>query len=146
MTLSIPQKKEYAKSLYCNDGLNQKQVAEKVGISTKTMGSWVEKYKWEKLKTSFIMTRENELNRLYAQLRELNTVIENREEGNRYSSSKEADTLSKLTASIRNLEVEYSISDIISSFKGFNEFMRKIDFDKSKDFIHYLDKYIQSLL
>lgn len=146
MKLNAEQKKNWAKTLFCNEGLTQKDVAAKVGISPKTMSVWVEKYKWEKLQVSFIMTRESELKRLYAQLRELNTDIESKPEGKRYSSNKEADTLIKLTAAIKNLEVEYSIADIVSSFKGFNEFMRKIDLAKAQEMVSYLDLYIKSLL
>src|SRR4051812_43183728 len=98
LELSIDQKREWAKTLYVHQRLNQKETAIKVDVSAKTMCLWVEKYSWDTLRVSIILTKEQQLNRIYSQINELNTKIESKPEGERYADSKEADTLVKLSS------------------------------------------------
>lgn len=140
------QKKEFAKLLYLRESLTQKEIAEKVGITEKTISLWIKKGNWSQLKTSFIITKEEELRRIYIQINELNNFIESREEGKRYASAKEADTISKLATSARSMETDASLSDVMAVFKRFLNWMRNIDLDKAKEFIEYQDAFIKTLL
>ena len=117
--MEIKQKKEWAKLLYLKSDLNQKEIAEKVDVSEKTLSHWVndEKENWELLKSSFIITREQELRRIYIQISELNNSIADREHGHRFATPKDADVLSKLAAAAKSLEAETSISETISVFR-----------------------------
>lgn len=148
MDLPIKQKKEWAKLLFLKSDLNQKEIAIKVGVSEKTLSHWVndEKDNWELLKSSYIVTREQELRRIYIQIGELNKTISLREEGNRYASSKEADILSKLGAAAKNLEHDSSISDTISVFKEFTDFMREVDFKKAQELVVFMDSFVKQKL
>jgi uncharacterized protein YjcR len=89
------QKKEWAKLLFIRENLSQKEIAEKVGISTVTINKWAQADGWTKLKQSMLTTRETQLSRLYMQLDELNTMIMSREAGSRFADSKEADEFNK---------------------------------------------------
>ncbi len=148
MDLPIAQKKEWAKLLYLKSDLNQKEIAEKVGVAEKTLSKWVndEHENWELLKSSFIITREQELRRIYIQISELNTFISERPEGSRFATSKEADVLSKLASAAKSLEAETSISDTISVFREFSEFIKEVDFGKAKEFIVFQDAFIKHKL
>lgn len=144
--LSNKQKKEWAKLIYTIEGLNGKETAKKVGVGAKTMSQWVNEGKWDNLKASFIITKEQQLHRMYAQINEINTEIEKREEGKRYANNKEADTLVKLTAAAKSLESETSIADIISTFIDFNDWLRLLDLPKAQDFQKLQDEYIKTKL
>jgi transcriptional regulator with XRE-family HTH domain len=144
--LSIKQKKEWAKLLYTMQRLNQKQTAEKVGVSPKTMNNWVQDEKWDDLRASLIVTKQEQLRRLYAQINEINTEIESRPEGKRYALSKEADTLVKLTASAKALETESSIAEMIAAFTGFINWLRLSDLLKAQEFTRLQDEFIKTLL
>jgi len=138
--------KEYAKLLFVKENLTQKEVAERCGVTEKTMSRWVRDEKWEDLKVSLLTTKEDELRRLYAQLKELNDMVYKRPEGERYANNKDADIISKLTASIRQLETETSIAQIVEVGKSLAEWLRKIDVDKAKEFVSYFDGFIKDRL
>lgn len=133
--LTNAQKKEWAKTLYLQGVMTQKDIADKVGVSKVTMTKWVNdpEDNWEKLKQVLLITRESQLKRLYLQLDELNTAIMKREEGSRFANSKEADTINKLTTAIRTLETEASIADIVSVAKRMFEWLRTISPAKAKE-------------
>ena len=82
--------------LYLKEHLTQAEVAERVGVSKQTLCKWVKTEKWEELKTSVSLTREEQLANLYRQVAEINKAIAGREEGERFATSKEADTINKL--------------------------------------------------
>ena len=146
MSLSIAQKKEWAKLLFLKENLLQKEIALKVGVTEKTLSGWINKENWEQLRTSLIITKEEELRRIYMQIGELNTFIMNKEEGQRFANSKEADTLNKLAATARSLETDTSIAEIIEVAKQFIVFVRKEDNEKTKELTKLFDEFIKSKL
>jgi len=146
MAAKRSQKKDFAKLLYIKESLTQKEIAEKVGITEKTLSLWINKENWSQLKTSLVITKEEELRRIYIQINEINNSIETRENGQKFSSPKEADTISKLAAAARAMESDASLSDVIEVFKRFINWMRAIDLDKAKEIIVYQDAFIKTLL
>lgn len=144
--LSIKQKKEWAKMLYLKEHLMQSEVAERVGVSKQTLCKWVKVEKWEELKTSVSLTREEQLGNLYRQVAEINRAIAERKDGERFATSKEADTINKLASAIEKMEKETGISDIISVSKGFLDWLRRTDIEKAKELSLYFDSYIKDRL
>lgn len=144
--LSNTQKKDWAKLIYTTEGLNGKLTAQKVGVSAKTMSAWVIKGKWDDLKASLIISKEQQLRRIYFQINEINNDIETREVGKRYANSKEADTLVKLTSAAKTLETESGLSSIIEAFMGFNNWLRLLDLKKAQEFLKLQDGYIKTKL
>lgn len=140
------QKKELAKLLFINERLTQKEICARVDVSEKTLSKWVNAEDWKRLRQSLIITKEEQLRRIYEQIDELNVAISQREQGKRYANSKEGDTLAKLTASAKNLETEASVSDIISVSKKFLNWLRPVDLDKAKEFANYMDLFIKEQL
>lgn len=140
------QKKELAKLLFINERLTQKEICARVDVSEKTLSKWVNAEDWKRLRQSLIITKEEQLRRIYEQIDELNVAISQREQGKRYANSKEGDTLAKLTASAKNLETEASVSDIISVSKKFLNWLRPVDLDKAKEFANYMDSFIKEQL
>lgn len=69
---------EFAKTLFVNEGLTQKEIAVRLDVSEKTVGTWVKKGNWEKLKTSLLVTRDNQLSELYKQLENATMEIKTR--------------------------------------------------------------------
>src|SRR5699024_4139113 len=107
MSLTLSRKKEYAKTLFLSEvNLNQKMIAERVGVTERTIGNWIKKYGWRDLRRSLITTKQNQISLLYDQLEFINTTIAERED--KAANSKEADVIIKLTGAIQRLEVETS--------------------------------------
>lgn len=140
------QKKEYARLLFLKENMTQQEIAQRVGCTEATLSGWKTKEGWDTMKKSLLATRQEELARLYDQLKELNDYILTKQEGQRFANSKEADVIRKLTASIRELETDISIAQVVDVMIPFNEFMRKIDIDKAKEMIELQDSFIKSLM
>lgn len=142
--LSNKQKKEYALVLYTNQGLTQKEIAVKVGATEATISKWKEQGKWDNLKANLSVTKAQQLQDVYAQINELNTTIRSRKVGERFATSAESDTLSKLSATARNLETETSLAETINVFVGFTDWLRRVDIEKTKEWVQLQDSYIKS--
>jgi transcriptional regulator with XRE-family HTH domain len=141
--LTVKQKKDWAKTVYLNERLTQKEIAERVGVSAQTLGKWIAKEKWEALKTSLSITREEQLANLYRQVAEINASIAARDEGQRFANSKEADIINKLAAAIDKMERETGLADIVSVSKDILSWARIIDPARVKELSGLFDAYIR---
>ena len=86
------------------------------------------------------------MGRVYSKLGDYNKAIAGRKDGERFATSKEADTINKLAAAIEKMEKDTGISDIISVSKGFLDWLRKTDIEKAKELSNYFDAYIKDRL
>lgn len=142
MSMNAQQVKEWAKLLYTKEMLTQREVAERTGKSPTTINRWVKKDRWDDLRVSLTITKEEQLKSLYTQLKELNDEIAARPE-RRYATTAESDTISKLSSAIEKMETEVGLSEIISAFKGFTEWLRPINLDDAKLLAAHMDEYIK---
>lgn len=144
--LTNSQKKEWAKTLYLKENLTQKEIAIRVGVSQQTITRWVNAEKWEDLKTSITLTRQEQIGNMYRQVAEINRSISAKNEGERFADSKEADILGKLAAAINKMETEVGIKDIIEVGSKFIDWIRAVDLDKAKDITSLYDAFIKDQL
>jgi hypothetical protein len=117
-----------------------------VGVSEVTMSKWVNSEKWDLLKVSITATREEQLRRLYLQIGEYNTVIEAREKGKRFATSKEADAINKLAAAIEKLEREVGAVDILNVSKKMLDWLRTFDLAKAQELSDLFDAFLKDNL
>lgn len=145
--MTAKEKQEYAYLLYSKgDGLTLKQIAEKVNSGVNTISRWKKKYKWDELRKSMLVTRGEQIRRLYDQLDALTQHIANKPEGSQYANKGEADSLTQITRSINNLEKEMTSADVINVFIPFITYVAKVDGEKAKEFIEFQDNYIKTLI
>lgn len=145
-TLKGNQLKDWAQLLFVKEGCSQKEIAERTGKSAVTINRWAKEGEWTKLKQSLLVTREAQLSRMYMQLDELNTSIMNKEEGQRFPSSKEADTISKLANAIRTMETEASIADIVEVSKRLLNWLRPVNPTLAKELASVINDFIGDIL
>ena len=143
-TLTIGQKKEWAQLLYTRENMLQKEIAGRVGVSVVTMCNWVKAGRWDEMKTSITITKEEQLKNMYRQLSELNKNIAARPEGERYANSHEADTISKLANAIQKMETDVGMADIIATFRKFVEWLRAFDLPEAQRLTPLLDGFVKS--
>lgn len=141
MPMTIEQKKEFAKLLYIKERLTQKEVAQRVAIGEHALGRWVKDGGWDKLRRSLLVTKQEQIAKLYAQLETLSDLIAKRAE--KVANSKEADIYTKLTAAIRNLETEINIGDCVEIGMEFCDYVRNNAPDKVGDVVDLFDSYIK---
>jgi len=144
MALNKTQAKEYAKTLYVSENLHQKVIAERVGVTEKTLGKWINDGGWKNLKRSLLTTKQNQISMLYDQLEFINNNIAERDL--KVANNKEADVISKLTAAIEKLEVETSVGETVEVCKKLIEFIQYDDLQFAKRLTGYCDTYIQSIV
>lgn len=137
----MAQKKEWAKLLYLQNEITQKEIAQKVGTSEQTLTKWINNEGWKLQRTSIVITKENQLVLLYDQLEALNSAIRDGEQ--KYATPAQADTIVKYSAAIRALETEISLADVIEVAKRFVKFLRPIDNEKAKDVAKLFDAFIK---
>lgn len=144
MALTREQKKEYSKTLYLSENLHQKVIAERVGVTEKTLGRWINLGGWKNLKRSLITTKQNQIALLYDQLEHLNNEIANRE--SKVANSKEADIIIKLTGAIERLEVETSVGETVEVSKKLIGLIQQEDLELAKRVTTYCDLLIQNMI
>lgn len=142
--ISNEQKREWAQILFVREGMTQKEIAAKVGVSERTMTTWVDKYNWDRLRKSLLLTKEDQLRRLYDQLDWLTQSIA--ESDYKVADTKQADIISKLTASIKSLETETSLAEIVDVGQKFIEFVRSQDLEQAKLITGLFDSFIHNSL
>ena len=141
--LKSEQKKALARDLYLLGSYTYEEIAMKVGTQRQTISRWAKAGGWEDLKAGMSVTREEILKRLYQQLNNINAIILEREPNERFANSKEADAMAKLSATIKNMEIDVGISDIISVGMRFCEWLRRVDLDKAKEYVQYWDLFLK---
>lgn len=139
-------KKELAKLLYTRNNLNQKEIAVRVGVTEKTLGVWIRDGAWEDFRKSLLVTKDEQLSFFYNQLDSLNKAIDARPEGFQFATSKEADVQSKLTASIKRLETETNVGQIIDVAKLFISWLSPNDLVQAKAITKLFDAFIKERL
>ena len=140
------QKKEWAQLLYLKENLTQQEIADKVGVSRRTVVSWVNAGKWEEMKTGLTMTREQQIMNIQRQIAEINRTIAERPQGERFATATESKTIAQLSAAIDKLEKDAGLKDLISSATRFLVWLRAIDINKAKEFGTLWDIFIRSTL
>ncbi|MGB4774747.1 MAG: DDE transposase family protein [Daejeonella sp.] len=143
----IEQRKNHAKLLYTREGvITQKELAQRVSISEKTIGLWIKEEGWERLQKNFLLTREEQMANLLDELAQLNAFIKLKPEGLRFADAKEGDVRRKLIKDIKELETKALLPDIIHACAGLLDFIRKADLSKAQELGRYVDAFIKSQL
>lgn len=137
-------KRELAKFFYCNANLSQKEIAKKVGASEQSISKWIKEEKWDTLKASITITKQEQISRVYQQISAINNRIVEEQKG--IPTGADADVLAKLAAVVERLEKETSIADVVSVSIKFLEWLRQCDNDKAKELSALFDAFIKDLL
>lgn len=139
-------RRKIARSLYLNDNLTYEEIAEKVGSTRQTIGRWAKEDNWAELKASISITAEAMIAQWQRQIMEINEAIASREEGKRYATPAEADSMYKIAESIRKLQADLGISETVSALMRFLNWLRPLDYDKAKEFNALMDAFIKDLI
>lgn len=146
MVKSNINKKDIAKDLYLKGGCTQEEIAAKVGTTRQTVSRWAREGKWEELRASFTISTENILAGMIRQVIEIQNQANARKEGERSFTSKEADTVVKITSAIKKLQNDAGITDIVNVGIKFTNWLRGIDIEKAKEYNELWDLFIKDQL
>lgn len=130
-------KRELAKQLFLNTDLLQKEIADKVGVTEKTMGKWVAE--WKEIKAAKTATKDEIVARYY---RMILSILKVAEDENRPLTDAEADKISKLNKAKESIDKEIGLSVFIQVFQEYNAFIVPLNPELAKQNNTYQDKFI----
>lgn len=125
-----------AKSLYLNSNKSQEEIAQIVGVTNKTMSSWVQP--WKKLKQANNLLPDQQVAKIYTQLEALDEQIE--ENGN-VPTSKQADIKKKLTASIKDIQT-VSLKEYVLCFEELISHIKATDLNLAKSLVDQVNDFL----
>ncbi len=140
--------KKHAKKLFLDPNAKEtrEEIANRVGITTKTLTKWIEEGNWERLKTSLATSKSQALQDFYEELNAINTVIKNRPEGEQFASFKEAQQRRQLIKDIKAFETETSIAEIYEVGRNFLDFLKSQNEELFKSVIPFYDAFLRDNL
>ena len=141
MKSELNQKRELARMYYMN-GETQKDIAEKVGVSPKTLSKWTEQGGWVEKRAAQNITPPELVNKLLATINKLIEQVNESDDPNLIAGL--GDKLSKLSTTIEKLDKKASIVDAIEVFMAFGKWMQyraTFDDDITPELLKAINKY-----
>ena len=114
-----------------------------MGVSRQTIIRWSKEDSWAELKASLSVTPTQLIAQWQQQIAEINRTITSREEGARYATPAEADAMLKLATSIKKIQDDLGISEVISVCMRFLAWLRPLDVEQAKAFNSLMDVFIK---
>lgn len=146
MTQKKDKAKDSARSLYMTGHYTQKEIADIIGVSSRTVLRWVATEKWDIILESMTTSKEKRIAKYQRYLSDIEAAIENRPEGQRMPTSAEIDQMTKLENIIKKLQDKASIGEIVHFSKNVCLFVKSYDLEKAKELSGIFDAYIKSLI
>lgn len=103
MPYTKSRQKELAQHLYFTTCHTQKDIADAVGVTPKSMSVWVRSENWADKKKAQYYSPEQLLHQLYDQLRDINSAIAERDEGSKHGTKEELEASAKIVALITSI-------------------------------------------
>ena len=146
----LEEKKEFARLLYMQ-GEQQKNIADKTGISTVTISRWVKDNGWQEKRAATTITRPELVNKLLLTIDRLIEQVNESADPDAINSL--GDKLAKLSTTIERLDKKASVVDVVEVFMAFSKWLQyRMSFDDEvtpeliRSINKYHDLYINELL
>lgn len=137
----IEKKRSLARALFMS-GMEQAEIAEKVGISRVTISKWCVADGWKEARAAKSVTRPELVNKLLLTIDALITQVN--ESGDPTAMAGLGDKLAKLSSVIEKLDKKASVVDAIEVFMAFSkwlEFRSQTDPEVTPGLMKVINKY-----
>lgn len=112
-----------ARELYMNTSMTQKEIAERLSVTVKTISDWKDEGNWEALRAAKKVTKAALISNYYTILNTMQQQIADRRPPENVPTSKEADIMAKIGSQIEKIDKQSSLQDYILAFEEFLEFL-----------------------
>jgi|GEM_PF-1135350 len=136
------EQQQQARNLFFETDLTQAQIAELVGISTKTMSLWTNEGHWKKLKSLAKRVPMAILDEMYTEIAEMNETIRARPVGKRFATREEADVRTKTFNAIHKVmdfQLPVNHTEVMTNFI---DYLRKRSMADAKAIVKYADEFV----
>ena len=130
-------KKQLAKELFMLATMTQKELANRVDVSEKTMGKWC--VDWKPILAATKSTKQEVLLRFD---KAINDIFKAAEDEGRTLTSTDHDSISKLTKSRESMAGEVGLSTFIECFKEYNSFLMPRNAELCRENNKFQDEFI----
>ncbi|MBX2904708.1 MAG: hypothetical protein KF744_01630 [Taibaiella sp.] len=137
------EKQNQARNLYFQTKLTQAQIAELLGISQKTVSTYVNEHKWNLLKQRAEQAPALMLEQMNSELQELNEAIAARPLGQRFPTKEEAEIRRKTLYSINLINSRQSAGYYSQVFMNFISWVYKQNVKDAQTLTRYADKFLK---
>lgn len=137
----LEEKREFAKLLYMQ-GEQQKNIADKTGISAVTISRWVKDNGWQEKRAATTITRPELVNKLLLTIDRLIEQVNESADPDAINSL--GDKLAKLSTTIERLDKKASVVDVVEVFMAFSKWLQyrmSFDNDVTPELIRSINKY-----
>ena len=142
----IENKKTLGRSLYMS-GMEQQEIAERLGVSRVTVSNWCSKERWKEARAAKNITRPELVNKLLSTIDQLISSVNDSKDPTLIGSL--ADKLSKLSAVVEKLDKKANVVDAIEVFMAFNRWLQynsEFDPEITPELIKAINKYQNQFL
>ncbi len=129
--------KQQAENLFLNTEKSQKEIAEQIGISPRTLYRWIQQGRWQELKSATRRMPSVLVKNIYSQLDDINYGIAKRERGERHPTKDESLTINRLMNCIGKVQKQTSQGQNIQFMMNFIDYVRPLNDDLAKLLTHY---------
>ncbi len=142
----LENKKQLGRSLYLS-GMEQQEIAERLGVSRVTISNWCTKEGWKEARAAKNITRPELVNKLLLTIDQLIESVNKSDDPTLIGSL--ADKLSKLSAVVEKLDKKANVVDAIEVFMAFNKWLQynaEFDPEITPELIKAINKYQNQFL
>jgi transcriptional regulator with XRE-family HTH domain len=134
--------KKIAFALFMETDLTQKEIAERVKVTEKTISQWKQTEEWEIQKSAMNITPKKMIAGYYIQLEKLRQDIAAREK-NPWPDASEADRIHKVAKAMKLLQKDLTLSDYINAFEQLFKFINVSDPKLASAVLDFQNEFIQ---
>ncbi len=126
------QRRDLARMYYLQ-GLTQKEIADKVGVSRNTISAWVKEEGWDSLRAAKTISRKEIVQKM---LKQINDKLE--------SEDWTADEIVKAASAIEKLDKQTNVVTVIEVFTAFNTWVvgrMQVDKELTPELVKTINRY-----
>ena len=130
--LENEQRRELARMYYLQ-GITQKEIADKVGVSRNTISAWIKEGGWDSFRAAKAITRKELVHKM---LEQINEKLE--------SKDWTADEIVKAASAIEKLDKQTNVVTIIEVFTAYNTWLvgrMQIDKELTPELVKLMNRY-----
>lgn len=145
---ALTEQQAHAYRLYTSGHFTQKEIADTVGVTVRTVYTWIRTFSWQQLKDAAVNTPVLIAEKLTAQVMALLNSIARRDESQRFATSQEADVLRKLVNCVDKFRRLPTMAQSMQSIRGLIHFIDQKDptlgHQVQKEYNAYFDQQLQN--
>jgi transposase len=137
-------KRELARELYLNTNKSQKEIAEIVDVTEKTISNWCRDNDWEATRKTILFNPEARIKALNNELMQIEAHIAGKEDGERFADSKLSDVRIKIIRSIHLLNSEVTLAQKVAIIMKFMDALAAKDLPLAKQVNEHADNFLKT--